>query len=81
VGPPLPVPIRVRTQPSGLPAALEWGGQERQVAHIYEHWRERRAWWDQTVARDYFQVEAWGELIFTLFQDEQGQWFLDRRRK
>ena len=81
VGPPLPVPIRVRTQPSGLPAVLEWGGQERQVARIYEHWRERRAWWDQTVARDYFQVEAWGELIFTLFQDEQGQWFLDRRRK
>jgi hypothetical protein len=81
VGPPLPVPIGVRTQAGGLPAALEWGGQERRVARVYEHWRERRAWWDQRVTRDYFQVEAWGELIFTLFKDEQGRWFLDRRRK
>lgn len=81
VGPPLPVSIRVRTQPNGWPAAMEWGGWERQVVGVYEHWREQRAWWDKLVVRHYFQVEAKGELIFTLFRDEQGQWFLDRRRK
>lgn len=81
VGPPQPLPIRVRTQPDGRPAAMHWGGWERPVVDIYEHWRERRAWWDKLVVRHYYQVEAQGELIFTLFRDEQDQWFLDRRRK
>jgi DNA polymerase-4 len=80
VGPPLPVPIQVRAGPDQRPASMAWGGWERPVTGLYEHWRERRGWWDQEVARDYYQVETNGDLVFTLFRDEQGRWFLDRRR-
>ena len=38
------------------------------------------SWWDHPVTREYYQVEVNGGLIFTLFRDGRGHWFLDRRR-
>ncbi|HJW83582.1 MAG TPA: hypothetical protein VJ754_04695 [Anaerolineae bacterium] len=80
LGPPLPLPIQVRAQSSGAPAWLSWGGWSRHVVKVYEYWRERRAWWDQPVTRDYYQVEVSEGTVFTLFQDGQGRWYLDRQR-
>ena len=80
LGPPLPVPIRVNTQPDGTPLGLGWGRWSRRVTNVYEYWCEQRAWWEQPLARDYYQIEAGEGIVFTLFRDAEGQWFLDRRR-
>lgn len=80
IGPPLPLPIQVRTQTDGAPGVLSWGGWSRHVERVYEYWRELKTWWDVPVQRDYYQVEVNGETVFTLFRDGKGRWFLDRRR-
>ena len=80
LGPPVPLPIRVNAQADGVPLDLRWGRWSRRVTSLYEYWREQRAWWDQLIARDYYQIELGDGLVFTLFRDNDGQWFLDRRR-
>ena len=80
VGPPLPIPLDVQTRPDGTPLVLHWGGWGRLVDDVHEHWREERQWWDQALRREYYQVITEGETILTLFCDENGRWFLDRRR-
>jgi len=81
IGPPLPLAIDVGLGPEGTPVWLRWGGWARLVQQVYEFWREQRHWWDQPVTRDYYQVEVNGEVVFTVFRDSQGRWFLDRRRE
>ncbi len=80
VGPPVPLPIHVNAQADGVPLDLRWGRWSRRVTSLYEYWREQHAWWDQLIARDYYQIELGDGLVFTLFRDNEGQWFLDRRR-
>ncbi len=80
IGPPLPLSIEVGLRPDGTPMWLRWGGWARLVDQVYEFWREQHNWWDQPVARDYYQVELNGEVVFTVFRDGKGRWFLDRRR-
>jgi len=80
LGPPVPLPIQVTAQADGMPIDVRWGRWSRRVTTLYEYWREQRAWWDQLVARDYYQIELGDGLVFTLFCDNEGQWFLDRRR-
>lgn len=80
LGPPLPLAIEVGLRSDGAPMWLRWGGWERIVGQVYEFWREQRNWWDQPVARDYYQVEVNDEVVFVVFRDSQGRWFLDRRR-
>ena len=80
LGPPVPLPIQVTAQADGMPIDVRWGRWSRRMTTLYEYWREQRAWWDQLVARDYYQIELGDGLVFTLFCDNEGQWFLDRRR-
>jgi hypothetical protein len=80
IGPPLPLAIDVGLRPDGTPMWLRWGGWARLVDQVYEFWREQHNWWDQPVTRDYYQVEINGEVVFTVFCDGKGRWFLDRRR-
>ena len=80
IGPPLPLPIRIGAKPDGTPLGIGWGGWSSRVTNVYEYWREQRTWWERPVTRDYYEIEAKNGAIFTLFRDEQGQWFLDRRR-
>lgn len=80
LGLPVPLPIHVNAQADGVPIDLRWGRWSRRVTTLYEYWREQRAWWDQLIARDYYQIELGDGLVFTLFRDNEGQWFLDRRR-
>jgi DNA polymerase-4 len=80
IGPPLPLSIEVGLRPDGTPMWLRWGGWARLVDQVYEFWREQHHWWDQPVARDYYQVEVNDEIVFVVFRDSQGRWFLDRRR-
>jgi DNA polymerase IV len=80
IGPPLPLPIRIGAKPDGTPLGIGWGGWSSRVTNVYETWREQRTWWEHPVTRDYYEIEAENGVVFTLFRDEQGQWFLDRRR-
>lgn len=80
LGPPLPLAIEVGLQSDGAPMWLRWSGWARIVGQVYEFWREQRNWWDQPVARDYYQVEVNDEVVFVVFRDSQGRWFLDRQR-
>ncbi len=79
VGPPLPLNIEVGLRPDGTPMWLRWGGWARFVEQVYEYWREQQSWWDRPVTRDYYHIEINDELVFTVFRDSQGRWFLDRR--
>jgi hypothetical protein len=81
IGPPVPLPIQVQALPDGAPTEMRWGGWSRKVERVYEFWREWQGWWESLVTRDYYQVESVGGLMFTIFRDGQGQWFLDRRRR
>ena len=80
VGPPLPIPIRVRAEVDGAPSVLSWGGWSRSVERVYEYWREMKSWWTAPVERDYYQVVVVGEVVYTVFRDGKGRWFLDRHR-
>ncbi len=80
IGPPLPLPIRIGARPDGTPLGIGWGGWSSRVTNVYEYWREQHTWWERPVTRDYYEIEAENGAVFTLFRDEQGQWFLDRRR-
>jgi DNA polymerase IV len=80
IGPPLPLPIRIGAKPDGTPLGIGWGGWSSRVTNVYEYWREQHTWWEHPVTRDYYEIEAENGAVFTLFRDEQGQWFLDRRR-
>ena len=79
LGPLVPIPIQVQVQAEGRPAWLSWNGRLCKVVRVYEHWRVCSRWWEQPVRRDYYQVETDHQMVFTLFQDERGQWFLDRQ--
>jgi DNA polymerase-4 len=80
IGPPLPLPVRIGARPDGTPLGIGWGSWSSRVTNVYEYWREQRTWWDRPVTRDYYEIEAENGVVFTLFRDEQGRWFLDRRR-
>jgi DNA polymerase-4 len=80
IGPPLPLSIRIGAKPDGTPLGIGWGGWSSRVTNVYEMWREQRTWWERPITRDYYEIEAENGAVFTLFRDEQGQWFLDRRR-
>jgi DNA polymerase-4 len=80
IGPPMPMPIRVRTEVDGTPSVLNWGGWSRSVERVYEYWREIGSWWTAPVERDYYQVVVLGEVVYTVFRDSKGRWFLDRQR-
>jgi nucleotidyltransferase/DNA polymerase involved in DNA repair len=80
IGPPVPLGIHVEVQPDGLPIALSWGGWARPVKAVWNIWREQSQWWDQPVARHYYQIEAGDGALYTVFRDVHGSWFMDRRR-
>ena len=80
IGPPLPLPIKVHTRSDGSPIVLQWGGWSRTVGQVYEYWREFKTWWDKPATREYYQIETPDGAIYILFRDEQGRWYLDRRR-
>ena len=80
IGPPLPLPIRVETRADGAPILLRWGGWSRPVKTVWNIWREQGGWWDQPFALSYYQIEVSDGTLYTLFCDDQGRWFLDRRR-
>ncbi len=81
LGPPLPRPIRVTTDPQGLPRALVWPDRIRQVAAVYETWRERTRWWSLPIERDYFRLETADGQVCVVFHDlRSGRWLLERRR-
>lgn len=80
IGPPVPLPIQVYAGPDGSPSLLRWAGWSRQVERVYEVWREMRRWWSTPIERDYYLVETTTGVVYTLFRDNRGRWYLDRRR-
>ena len=82
LGAPIPVAINVAERPDGTPSVMSWGGLARMVIKVSDRYRECRRWWNirQVSRRQYYQVECTGNLIFTVFRDHRGKWFLDRRR-
>lgn len=80
LSPPLPRPIQVTTDPSGLPRALVWPDRILSVARVYEHWRERRFWWTRPLLRDYYRTETADGQVRVVFRDRgSGRWWLERR--
>ena len=85
-GAPSPSPIQVTTDREGLPRAIVWREGIWEVRTIYEHWRERRHWWAQLIARDYFRVEiddgsnqATGRMKVVFRDVETDRWYVERR--
>ena len=82
IEPPSPIPIQVRCHSDGTPTSLHIcrSSRSRKIKRTHEYWRECWRWWDRPIIREYYQVEVNGGLIFTLFRNGRGHWFLDRRR-
>jgi len=80
IGPPLPLPIQVQARRDGTPAALRWRGWSRLVEKVYEYWQESRQWWDDPIMRDHYLVETKEGVVYSVFRDGRGRWYLDRRR-
>ena len=82
IDPPSPIPIQVHCNSEGTPISLREhrGNWSHRVERTYEYWRECWHWWDSKVTREYYQVEVKCGLIFTLFRDMRGNWFLDHRK-
>jgi DNA polymerase-4 len=80
IAPPPPRPIHVTTDPAGLPRALVWHDRIREVAGVYEIWRERRYWWSHPIERDYFRLETDDGQMRVIFHDTRAEeWLLERR--
>jgi len=80
LGPPSPRSIQVTAGPDGLPRALVWRDRIREVAVVYEIWRERRRWWSRPVERDYFRLETADGQVRVVFRDTRAdRWLLERR--
>jgi protein ImuB len=80
LGPPLPRPIQVTTDPVGLPRAVVWPDHILPVDRIYEHWRENRRWWSRPVLRDYYRAETCDGQVRVLFCERSSdRWWLERR--
>jgi DNA polymerase-4 len=80
IGPPLPRPIQVTTSPRGVPRALVWRDRIRQVATVYEVWRERTRWWSLPRERDYYRLETKDGQVRVIFRDlRTDRWLLERR--
>ena len=68
------------------PCALAWleaSAPRRvyRVRRIYEHWRERRAWWAQPLDRDYYRLEDVSGMPRVVYLDRRTQqWWLVRHR-
>jgi nucleotidyltransferase/DNA polymerase involved in DNA repair len=78
--PPLPQPVQVTTDPQGQPRAVVWRDRMREVAVVYEAWRERRRWWSRPVERDYFRLETADGQVRVVFRDVRAdRWLLERR--
>ncbi len=80
IGPPVPLPIHVQSRSDGVPSLLHWMGWSRQVETVYEVWCEMRHWWSTPIERDYYLIETTTGAVYTLFRDNRGRWYLDRRR-
>jgi DNA polymerase-4 len=88
IEPPRPRAIQVTTgegaqgdaQGDARPRALIWHGRIHPVRRCYEHWRERRAWWAQTIERDYYRLEDAGGRVHLVYHDRLSEaWWLERR--
>jgi hypothetical protein len=80
VGAPPPHPVQVTTDLRGMPRAVVWRDQIREVRLVYETWRERRRWWSLPVERDYYRVETGDGLTRVVFHDVRAdRWLLERR--
>lgn len=79
LGPPLPIKINVELNDQGLPARLIYGGLDRIIVGIDEHWREERLWWERPVQRDYFRTQLADGSLRNIFQNLlTHDWYLDR---
>jgi nucleotidyltransferase/DNA polymerase involved in DNA repair len=81
LGPPVPLPVKVRLDAGGLPLSVEVGGLDQQVLSVTERWREEKHWWDvgRAQRRDYYRVALADDSFRNIFQDLLTEaWYLDR---
>ncbi len=74
-------PVKVTLGAGGLPQAVWWRGEWRQVAAIANRWRVQSGWWSPAAAaaRDYVKLTTTDGLLCTLYLDLQsGEWYCAR---
>jgi len=77
---PGPRAIQTTLDAAGQPLTLVWDQRFHPVARVYEHWRERRRWWTQSILRDYYRVELRDHQVKIVFRDlVSDAWYLERR--
>ena len=80
VGAPPPQPVQVTTDLQGMPRAVVWRDQIREVKLVYETWREHRRWWSLPLERDYYRLETTDGLVRVVFREVRtDRWLLERR--
>jgi hypothetical protein len=72
-----PRPLRVETDPAGIPLVVVLGGRRRNVAGIQESWRIDDEWWRSPLSRVYHQVALEDGRTVVLYRDRvEGGWWL-----
>jgi protein ImuB len=74
--PPLPVQVWLE---HAQPVLLRGGHVQGRVRYSAGPWRVKRGWWaEDSVSRDYYEVELAGGEVCRLYQDRQtSDWFVD----
>jgi hypothetical protein len=74
-------PIRVKTNPLGLPCSLVWRRQVHHVTRIDNHWRVDEGWWKEEghIGRDYWKLVTDSDLLVVIYYDlYRAGWYMYR---
>lgn len=75
-----PRSLRVETDSSGRPRAVQFEGVMCEVTSIQDRWRIDDEWWRETrVARTYYQLQLDNGRIVTVYQDLVGGGWCEQR--
>jgi len=60
------LPVRVRLDRSGQPAAFLHRGRWHRVAEVLDRWRERGRWWEGEPPREVYRVVTTSGAVYEL---------------
>jgi len=69
--------VGVELDDDGRLLAIRWNGR-REPVEVCNRWRVEEAWWNGSIARDYFKVVGRSWLALIYLDRVEGTWHLER---
>lgn len=70
--------VEVTVDDRDIPTAFRWNGRVHHIVSISKRWRVHNGWWRTEVWRDYFKLATDSGLLCIIYQDLEGNWYLQR---